>query len=166
MNRPNKWAWLPDHMRAAAKRAGLFSSDDLRIGAAADSAWATDGNFLLHIGDPATAERAKALLPTQPNINRELPAYQVLGILRFFDRETYQQTVWARSPGEVGLWTPEPERTVILGEVAVSRPMYTMVSEIWPGVQWFTRGRLDVMFAVVGTTIVAALMPQRLACAA
>jgi hypothetical protein len=168
------WRWLPEHMRAAAVRAGfavrvtaggILPHPRFRVGVCSGRAWATDGWTLLDIGQAAEAELAleRADIEVHPASakTRVLAEYRLRDgdLAETFTRFTAggYQPVEPRPADVAGLGEPWAGCQVA-GDAVLPQHVVQLVAEVYGAVTWRARGRLDAVFAV-RSDVCAAVMP-------
>lgn len=150
------WHWLPESMRAAAVKAGFGMRDEsyprFLLAAHDGRAWTTDRRLLIDIGPAAEAEAALARsgIEVYPAAAKpaemaryRLPDEALAGLM---SKLVEYQPATFRAAEDAGL-APEYKGAVVAGETVVAGYYVEMVNTLYPGVEWFAKGRLDPLVA-------------------
>ena len=162
MKKTSTWDWLPDNMRAAVAASGLFdpSSDGLRVGTARGNAWATDGRFMITIGDAAGFLEVRRKLRLRfRQIDSDKIEFRLVECSR-----GYRNAAPPSSVEEAGFLDHDEWPGVALGKVVLSRPMHELARALWPEGRWLVKGRYDPIFLKADGAIVAVMMPMICGC--
>lgn len=179
------WSWAPPPWRPALAKAGWSLPDPSRfnfhyplllVGELAGSVWITDRKSLIAFPEGtkladveevvgprviARDEETSARETVEERARHRLSAEQIEPHVRL---DGYEPAPAPRPPSALG-W---PDRwdagSVALGEVVAPRKILDMIADFYPGVRWYTRGKLEAVRGVDRSgLVVASVMPADIA---